>query len=409
MKRFFLLTLGLLATTASLKAQTDDFKMKLYGFVRGDLFYNSRANVESFDGTFLLFPADKQLDANGADLNAVSNSGLGMITTRLGLDIAGPRLLGAESSAKIEGDFAGFSSSHTMIRIRQAYIKFKWDRGSSLLLGQTWHPLFGDVIPRILNVSTGAPFQPFSRTPQINYQYHMGNISLTGAALFQSQFVSSGPNGKSSNYSRNAVIPEFYAGVNYHTNDLLLAAGVDILTIKPRTQASINGKTYKVDESLTTTSFMLSGRYTKDLWMVAAKSTFGRNLSNVTMLGGYAVSDIDPENGRQSYTPFKNLSSWLNITYGKEYRGGIFLGHSKSMGTVKEKIRPNLCYGQGINIDKLLYASAEFSYNTSILTLGLEYSLSSAHYGDISSRNGKITNTHAVNNHRVLGLITYFF
>lgn len=387
----------------------DQFKFKLYGFVRGDLFYNSRANVESFDGVFLLYPSDRLPDVDGKDLNAASNSGFYMMTTRLGVDITGPKIAGASSTGKIEGDFAGVSGNHTLVRIRQAYFKLNWSNGSSLLMGQTWHPLFGEVAPRVLNVSTGAPYQPFSRTPQLNFRYTFGNLSLSTVALFQSQFLSAGPDGKSMKYARNAVYPEFFAGITYKQAQLLLTAGVDILPLKPRTQSVVSGNTYRVDENITTTSFMLAGAYSKKLFSLSAKSVLGQNLTQVTQMGGYGVSEINPITGAYSYTPFKHITSWVNATYGKKYQGGIFLGHSHNLGSKESLTATDKVYGQGLNIDHLIYAAGQVSYNLPSVTFGLEYALNTAHYGTISLQDGKVRNTHALTNHRWVALMAYYF
>ena len=60
---------GLLAVTSGY-AQKKNFSYKFYGQVRGDLFYNSRANSEIVDGLFHLYPKDISPDADGNDLNA---------------------------------------------------------------------------------------------------------------------------------------------------------------------------------------------------------------------------------------------------------------------------------------------------------------------------------------------------
>lgn len=82
-----------------------------------------------------------------------------------------------------------------------AMLMSTWIGGkSAVLVGQTWHPLFGDVSPQMLNLSTGAPFQPFNRSPQIRYRYTSGKgLQLTGAVLWQLQYLSAGPNGKARN------------------------------------------------------------------------------------------------------------------------------------------------------------------------------------------------------------------
>ncbi len=69
MRRITLLLVGMLALFST-TAQRKNFTYKFYGFVRGDLFYNSRANMAPIDGNFYLYPLDKSFDADGKDLNA---------------------------------------------------------------------------------------------------------------------------------------------------------------------------------------------------------------------------------------------------------------------------------------------------------------------------------------------------
>jgi hypothetical protein len=100
------------------------------------------------------------------------------------MDIRGPEIGSARSTAKIETDFGGYSGSTTMLRVRQAYVALDWT-SSQILIGQTWHPLFGSVMPDLLNLSTGAPFQPFNRSPQIRFQYQKKKVKFTTSALWQ--------------------------------------------------------------------------------------------------------------------------------------------------------------------------------------------------------------------------------
>ena len=73
MRRYSLLfTILLLSSTTSF-AQLKDFSHKFYGQIRTDLFYNSRANEETVDGLFYMYPKDKVYDADGIDLNATAN------------------------------------------------------------------------------------------------------------------------------------------------------------------------------------------------------------------------------------------------------------------------------------------------------------------------------------------------
>lgn len=87
-KLSMLLLAGLLAVTTG-NAQKKNFSYKFYGQVRGDLFYNSRANSEIVDGLFHLYPLDKKPDADGNDLNATANGSFYLLYSRLGIDAAG--------------------------------------------------------------------------------------------------------------------------------------------------------------------------------------------------------------------------------------------------------------------------------------------------------------------------------
>ena len=255
-------------------AQKKNFTYHFYGQVRGDLFYNSRANGEIVDGLFHLYPKDHDFDADGNDLNAQANGSFYLLYSRLGLDLGGPSVGSFHTSAKLEADFRGTSTSFALLRIRHAYIQLSNER-SSFLIGQTWHPFFGDVHPEMLNLSTGAPFNAFSRAPQFRYRHTLGEWQFTGTALWQLQYLSTGPAGKSESYMKNSCIPELHAGADYKQGGFRLGAGAQMLSLKPRTHNMVDGKTYKIDERITTLSFEAHAGYKTKDWSVSAKSTLG--------------------------------------------------------------------------------------------------------------------------------------
>ena len=406
MRRITLLLVGMLALFST-TAQRKNFTYKFYGFVRGDLFYNSRANMAPIDGNFYLYPLDKSFDADGKDLNATPNGSFYTFTSRLGLDVTGPDIGKARSSAKIETDFGGFSGSNTMLRIRQAYVNLDWGK-SAVLVGQTWHPLFGDVSPQMLNLSTGAPFQPFNRSPQIRYRYTSGKgLQLTGAVLWQLQYLSAGPNGKSEEYIKNSCIPEVYVSADYKVDGLIAGVGMEVLSLKPRQQTTVDDRVYKVNERVTSLSFEAHAKYMPQDWVIAGKPLLASNLTQACMLGGYAVTSVDPRTGEQEYTPYRHSMTWLNIVYGKKWKPGIFVGYLKNLGTGKTIAGPT--YGVGLEVDQVFTTNLQLSYNLPHWKLGVEYSPSLAWYGDMNAENGKIENTHSVTNHRVLGVLIYMF
>ena len=408
MRRFVLLLVSTSLIFAA-HAQKKNFTYKFYGFVRGDLFYNTRANMAPVDGNFYLYPLDISRDADGKDLNATPNGSFYTFTSRLGLDVTGPNIGSARSSAKLETDFGGFSASTTMLRIRQAYVALDWEK-INLTVGQTWHPLFGSVFPDMLNLSTGAPFQPFNRSPQIRFQYTTGDWKLTASALWQLQYLSSGPKGMSEDYIKNSCVPECYVGADYVIKGgWLVGAGIHLISLKPRTSTSWEDKVYKVDERMTTFSCEAHLKYTGTNFAFAAKSLMASCLDQTALLGGYGVSSVNPKNGEQEYTPFRHSTTWVNFTYGMKWKPSLFLGYTKNLGTDNSLIESSPLYGMGLNIDQLLTVSVGFSYNLPHWQIGVEYMPTTAYYGTVNAEDGRVKHTHAITNHRVLGLVMYYF
>lgn len=406
MKKQILLLAALAAVSSGVTAQKKDFGYKFYGQVRTDLFYNSRSNSETVDGLFYMYPNDVAPDANGEDLNAKPDGNFYTLYTRLGLDVTGPMLGKAKTSAKVEVDFRGSGTTYSLFRIRHVYFNLDWGM-SALLVGQTWHPLYGDVAPEILNLNMGAPYQPFSRAPQIRYRFTQKHWVLTAAAIWQSQYLSVGPSSnqtgntgtqKHQQFIKNSCVPEFYVGADYKSQGLLVGAGVHVSSIAPRKQSEYNDAVYKVSERITGVSGEAHVKYTYNKLMVAAKTVLSSNLTQTSTIGGYGITSVDTRTGEQEYTPLRVSHTWLSVMYGKKWRGGIFAGYLKNLGA-KDEVSGIL--GTGTKIDQLGTATAELTYNLPNWKFGAEYSWTGAAYGTNNAK-GRVTDTHLVKNNRIV-------
>lgn len=406
MKKQILLLAAFAAVSSGVTAQKKDFGYKFYGQVRTDLFYNSRSNSETVDGLFYMYPNDVAPDANGEDLNAKPDGNFYTLYTRLGLDVTGPMLGKAKTSAKVEVDFRGSGTTYSLFRIRHVYFNLDWGT-SALLVGQTWHPLYGDVAPEILNLNMGAPYQPFSRAPQIRYRFTQKHWVLTAAAIWQSQYLSVGPSSnqtgntgtqKHQQFIKNSCVPEFYVGADYKSQGLLVGAGVHVSSIAPRKQSEYNDAVYKVSERITGVSGEAHVKYTYNKLMVAAKTVLSSNLTQTSTIGGYGITSVDTRTGEQEYTPLRVSHTWLSVMYGKKWRGGIFAGYLKNLGA-KDEVSGIL--GTGTKIDQLGTATAELTYNLPNWKFGAEYSWTGAAYGTNNAK-GRVTDTHLVKNNRIV-------
>ena len=406
MKKVFVSLALLVGVSGSLFAQKKGFDYKFYGQVRTDLFYNTRSNSETVDGLFYMYPLDEVKDPNGHDLNSVGNGNFYTLYTRLGVDVAGPMLGKAKTSAKVEVDFRGSGTTYSLFRIRHVYFNLDWGK-SALLVGQTWHPLYGDVAPEILNLNMGAPYQPFSRAPQIRYRFTSKSFMLTAAAIWQSQYLSVGPKTnvpgetatqKSQEFIKKSCIPEFYLGMDYKRPGLIAGAGVHVSSITPRTQSEMENGTFFVDERVTGISGEAHIKYNQKDWLVSAKTVLGTNLTQTSTVGGYGIVSIDEYTGKQQYSPLRTSSTWVNVAYGKKWRPALFFGYLKNLGASKEV--PYGTLGTGTTLDQLFTGTAELTYNIPHWKFGAEYSLCNAWYGDNFDSKAKAIDSHSVMNHR---------
>lgn len=415
MKKVFMSLALLVGVSGSVFAQKKRFDYKFYGQVRTDLFYNTRSNSETVDGLFYMYPLDENLDPNGHDLNGVGNGNFYTLYTRLGVDVAGPMLGKAKTSAKVEVDFRGSGTTYSLFRIRHVYFNLDWGK-SALLVGQTWHPLYGDVAPEILNLNMGAPYQPFSRAPQIRYRFTSNNFMLTAAAIWQSQYLSVGPKTnkpgetstqKSQEFMKKSCVPEFYLGVDYKRPGLIAGAGLHVSSITPRTQSETENAVYFVNERVTGISGEAHVKYTKEDWLVSAKTVLGTNLTQTSTVGGYGITSIDEVTGKQQYSPLRTSSTWVNVAYGKKWRPALFFGYLKNLGATKEV--PYGALGTGTTLDQLFTGTAELTYNIPHWKFGAEYSLCNAWYGDEFDAKAKAINSHSILNHRIVLVALFQF
>ncbi len=405
---------GLAAPLARGQAEktSSAFGIALSGYVKTDVFFDTRQTVNIREGHFLLYPKGPLADPDGNDISRRAGFNILSIQTRLAVKITGPDALGAKTSATIEGEFFGTSDADINgFRLRHAYLKLNWPT-SELLIGQFWHPMFiTESYPDVVSFNTGAPFQPFNRSPQIRYRHDFGAFSLTGTVVAQRDFVSPGPDGPSSSYLRNGVLPELnlkaQVDVKNETagTESLAGAGIDYLRLAPRL-ATATG--YTTDEKVGGFAAMA---YVKQRWpklTVKAEGVYGRDLYHLTMLGGYAVDGMtDPERQYWDYTPIDVVSVWAEVqTNGAPWQTGVFAGWSRNLGVRHALV--GLDFDRGFNIAELYRVSPRLLYNVGKLRFAGEVEVTGAAYGTPNVFD-KVNGATFVTNVRLLFAAYYFF
>ena len=407
----------------SLGATSQDFltkrgmKFELSGFVRNDFIFDSRENVDACDHLLELLPKEPFYDSNGEDIYAHPSAHFLNTFTRFGTRFSGLELGSSKVSAYVEVDFTGGTATNSL-RFRHAYTLFEWQK-TKLLFGRTWHPAFIEkVYPGTLNENTGLPFQVFNRSPQLRVTHQLDDhLDLIAAAVYQFKYSNTGPNGKSYEYQRNAVIPNLHAQLQYYNANWVLGAAFDWKTIQPRTYTTgNNNEMYKTNEKLSTFALIAYLKYTKDLFEFKAKTMYGQNVCESLLPSGYAVASTNASTGAETYTPFNHTYNWVNITYGKEWKVGLFVGYLKNFGT-SDAIDLNsyaasigMMYGFATNLDMAYKISPQLIYTYKNFMFGWELSLTTAAYGsnDLNDK-AKVKDTGNVSNFRNMMSIAYNF
>lgn len=405
---------------------------KFYGFIRNYFAFDSRESKSGTKDLFYYIPKDEALNAKGEDMNANPTFRFLAITSRVGLDVKDYQFGKTKVGAKIETDFYCMNGNVAVLRLRQAYATLGWDglgkdgrQSTSLKIGQAWHPIAADQ-PYVIDLETGTPFNPFSRTPQVMLDHNFSkNFTLTGGFIWQMQYLSSGPNGASDNYIKYSCTPEFYAGVTFKSNNGFTGrVGVDVLSIKPRWRNSAGDK---VDDRITTVSPYVYAQYSKGAFSVNGKVVYASAGEHFNMLSGYGVTDINSD-GSWDYAPLHSTASYLSVKYGRKLQVQGMIGYMKNLGTSKslyeDPANPGYTSTKNVyisgngfhNLNQIIRVTPTVVYNLGKLSFGLEYDITSAQYGKyavdghVNSSNGLVDgDLHWVTNHRLLGMVKFTF
>ncbi len=440
MKKLGLLFLAFysLAVQAQENKEAPKFGISFTGFVKTDIFYDTRQTVNIREGHFLLYPEDIAPDANKNDINDKSTFNMLSIQSRLKGSITGPDAFGAKTSGVLEADFFGNENTSfgdlNGFRLRHAFVKLNW-KSTELLVGQYWHPMFiAESFPGTVSFNTGAPFQPFSRNPQIRLSKTFGGLKLIGCLFTQRDFTSSGPEYvknatneynavtvASSKYMRNAAVPNAHFQVQFapDSSEHLFGAGIDYKTLLPELYTVDNTKKlqYKSSETIGSFSAIAFAKFKFKPVSIRIEGVFAQNAFDMAMIGGYAVQQVnDSLTGAKSFTNLNTASVWLDMnTHGKKIQFGLFTGYTKNLGT-EDNIQKDsyykkeTYYARGSNIDNVYRVAPRVVFIAGKLDIAFELEHTVATYGIANGDGqGRVTSGKDVSNTRGLLAFVYKF
>ena len=436
MKKYSFIILAMFLSISAFAQEQPQNHFKFYGFIRNYFAFDTRESVSGTGNLFYYLPKDRSMNTAtpSEDMNAIPSFRFLALTSRVGVDVSGYNINNVHFGAKVEADFySGLSGSTgtATLRLRQAYATVAWKdlmlggepkASVNLKIGQAWHPMAADH-PHVFSLEVGAPFGPFSRTPQVTMDANLGkNWTVTGSALWQMQYTSMGPAGSSADYIKYSCVPELYAGVTFKSNGFLMRLGADVLSIKPRTKGEYAGHAIKVSDRITTASFFAYAQYNKNLFSVKAKTTYGSAGEHMGLMSGYAK--VGEDDGHWRYSPLHSSSSWVSFSYGKKVQGVLLLGYMKNLGLSPDPRRNSVKAADVYfnkngfsNLRQMYRINPEILYTFGKFVIGLEWQFTAVEYGKYSGLdkdllNGRglaVEDPHWVGNHRIQSMVRFNF
>ena len=410
---------ALLIGSAAFAQEEKPSHFKLYGFIRNYMVADTRAVNAGTEDLYFYMPKGISIK-DGFDENAGFNWRFVSLTTRMGLDVSGYKWGSMGVSGKVEADFYCLNGSVATLRLRQAFMKLAWDESPvTLTIGQAWHPMAADM-PHMNNLETGAPFNPFNRSPQLTADVKLGsNLTFTASLLYLNHYLPTGPGDvKSKDYYKYGL-PELYMGLSYKAGGFLGRVGLDMTNIRPyrtiadwRVADSSDPKTIEVKSLMTTFSPFIYAQYTKGLFQIKAKSILAQSGEHLNLLSGYGVHSFNAD-GTITYTPMQDWASFLSFSYGKKFQVMAMLGYMKQLGTTADLTDNRLWMNKSadVHIQQALRATPTVAWNLGKFTVSLEYNLTAAEFGT-GERNarGMFTGTPEwVLNHRFICMTKFNF
>ncbi len=369
MKRLLIVLTGLLGLMGTAWAQSP-FSLEWHGFVNPHYYADSRSVVGGREDMMLFFPKPRVLDSLGHDINDGWQANMLAITARLNLRINGPDMLGAKTSAFIEGDFTG-STNATInnLRLRHAYIDMNW-KHHRLLAGQYWYGMvIHEIMPMTNPLNMGAPFHCYARQPQVRYEYHVGGIEAVAVAQWQldnmSQGLLNGIPTSSTTFARHSLVPELNAQLRYRKGGLFLGAAANLKTIQPMVNTTGLALQTSLHHSF---SWSLFGRYEFNGISLKAQALLNNSLYEGCSMGGYLLRTVDGDPYQYAARDWHFNTYWLDVERNRgHWRPGIFLGYGHNLdfgaplstGTVTD-----YAMGRGFNIEYLWRVQPRLTYTT---------------------------------------------
>ena len=363
---------ALLGLAVLLPLATSAQTVGVEGFVKSSYYYDSRQIAAAREGDFVLYPQPENL-VDGEDANATDNLLFFPLFTRLAFTVGDlPPVMGATVTGRVEGDFHGASNDVlNSYRLRRGFVKFAWERHEALF-GMEWSPTFLETWPRTAATEAGVPYHCFSRLPQARWTYRPEGFKVMVVAAQQRDAFAELSGLKS---AQQAGLPMLMAYAGIERESLRLGAGAWTKWVRPTLLA----------ERFQAMAYQGYVTWTPSPFTFRAKVTWGEDLADQIMTGGYVVDD-----GGDA-VPLRTLAAWSEIATNREgFNVGLFGGWFTNTGagetvdiatavsTAGDPARN--VFARGFTIDRGFRVAPRATYDVGRVRFALELQVDNALY-----------------------------
>jgi hypothetical protein len=238
----------------------------------------------------------------------------------------------------------------------------------------------------------------------MRFDYKRGNLNAMLAISTERDYMSVGPEGASSVYLRNSMIPNLDAQVHYLSENLFAGAGIDFKRLTPRLVSDSN---YKTNSRINCVSYTAFARVKTKPVEIKMQLLYGQALNDQCLLGGYGVISTEPLTNEQQYSALNYFSGWMTIqTTGKTWQYSLFAGYSKGFGSKDAITGP--VYARDADVKYLYRLSPSISYTKGKLVIATECEYTTAAYGK-NDEYYKVIDSSPVVNTRIILSVAYSF
>ena len=219
----------------------------------------------------------------------------------------------------------------------------------------------------------------------------------------------------SSKFLRNAGVPNAHFQLQYNpkSTEHLFGAGIDYKSLLPElyTVNDAKNKRFQSSEKIGSISAIAFAKLKFKPLTVKLEGVYAQNATDLVMIGGYAVSQInDTATGNKNFSNMNTGSIWLDAnTQGKKVQFGLFAGYSKNMGA-SETVKTSTFYARGSNIDNVYRVSPRVVFISGKLDIAFELEYTVATYGKVTANTkAELADLKPVTNTRAMLAFTYKF